>query len=157
MTADFISGGNEIMTTLAILAIAWPLASVSQDLGLSSFIQQQLGDSLPFWSIPVSLFLLSSAVTYFIGSGWGAASLIMPFAIPLAVSVSSNIPLCVAAVITGGTFGDVTSPVAGMTNMASNIARADHANYLKYAGHYNFISAGIAAVLFLITGIFYRQ
>lgn len=157
MTADFISGGNEIMSTLAILTIAWPLASVSQDLGLSSFIQQQLGDSLPFWIIPVSLFLLSSAVTYFIGSGWGAASLIMPFAIPLAVSVSSNIPLCVAAVITGGTFGDVTSPVAGMTNMASNIARADHAKYLKYAGPYNFISAGIAAVLFLITGIFYRQ
>lgn len=81
----------------------------------------------------------------------------MPFAIPLAVSVSSNIPLCVAAVITGGTFGDVTSPVAGMTNMASNIARADHAKYLKYAGPYNFISAGIATILFLITGIFYRQ
>jgi len=157
MTADLISGGNEIMTTLAILTIAWPLASVSQDLGLSSFIQQQLGSSLPVWSTPVSLFLLSSAVTYFIGSGWGAASLIMPFAIPLAVSVSSNIPLCVAAVITGGTFGDVTSPVAGMTNMSSNIAHADHTKYLKYASPYNFISAGIAAVLFLIAGFFYHQ
>jgi Na+/H+ antiporter NhaC len=157
MTADIISGGNEIMTTLAILAIAWPLASVSQDLGLSSFIQQQLGDSLPAWSTPVSLFLLSSAVTYFIGSGWGAASLIMPLAITLAVSVSTNIPLCIAAVITGGTFGDVTSPIAGMTNMSSNIARADHTKYIKYASLYNFISAGIAAVLFLIAGFFYHQ
>ena len=157
MTADIISGGNEIMTTLAILAIAWPLASVSQDLGLSSFIQQQLGDSLPAWSTPVSLFLLSSAVTYFIGSGWGAASLVMPLAITLAVSVSTNIPLCIAAVITGGTFGDVTSPIAGMTNMSSNIARADHTKYIKYASLYNFISAGIAAVLFLIAGFFYHQ
>ena len=50
----------------------------------------------------------------------------MPFAIPLAVSAGASVPLCVAAVITGGPFGDVTSPVAGMTNMASNIARADH-------------------------------
>jgi Na+/H+ antiporter NhaC len=49
----------------------------------------------------------------------------MPFAIPLAVSAGASVPLCVAAVITGGTFGDVTSPVAGMTNMASNIARAE--------------------------------
>jgi Na+/H+ antiporter NhaC len=49
----------------------------------------------------------------------------MPFAIPLAVSPGASVPLCVAAVITGGTFGDVTSPVAGMTNMASNIARAE--------------------------------
>lgn len=156
MTADIISGGNEIMPTLAILAIAWPLAAVSQDLGLSSFIQQRLGPSLPAWGAPVSLFLLSSAVTYFIGSGWGAASLIMPFAIPLAVSVSSSIPLCVAAVITGGTFGDVTSPVAGMTNMSSNIAHADHAKYMKYASPYNFISAGIATALFLMAGFIYH-
>lgn len=156
MTADIISGGNEIMPTLAILAIAWPLAAVSQDLGLSGFIQQWLGGSLPAWGAPVSLFLLSSAVTYFIGSGWGAASLIMPFAIPLAVSVSSSIPLCVAAVITGGTFGDVTSPVAGMTNMSSNIAHADHAKYIKYASPYNFISAGIAAALFLMAGFIYH-
>jgi len=154
MTADLISGGNEIMTTLTILAIAWPLAAVSQSLGLSSFIQQQLGSSLPAWSTPVSLFLLSSAVTYFIGASWGAVALIMPFAIPLAVSVNSDIPLCVAAVITGGTFGDVTSPVAGMTNMASNIAHADHAKYLKYASPYNFIAAGVAAILFLTAGFF---
>jgi len=152
LTADFISGGNEIMTTLAILAIAWPLAAVSQELGLNAFIQQQVGSSLPAWSVPLAVFLLSAAVTYFIGSGWGAASLIMPFAIPLAVSVGAGIPLCVAAVITGGTFGDVTSPVAGMTNMSSNIAHADHSEYMNYAAPYNFTAAGIAAILFVIAG-----
>jgi len=152
LTADVISGGNEIMTTLAILAIAWPLAAVSQELGLNDFIQQQLGSSLPAWSVPVSVFLLSAAVTYFIGSGWGAASLIMPFAIPLAVTVGVGIPVCVAAVITGGTFGDVTSPVAGMTNMSSNIAHADHSKYMNYAAPYNFTAAGIAAILFVIAG-----
>ncbi len=154
LTADVISGGNEIMTTLAILAIAWPLAAVSQELGLNALIQQQVGSSLPTWSVPVSIFLLSAAVTYFIGSGWGAASLIMPFAIPLAVSVGAGIPLCVAAVITGGTFGDVTSPVAGMTNMSSNIAHADHTKYVRYAAPYNFAAAGIAIILFLIAGFF---
>ncbi|MEO6166400.1 MAG: Na+/H+ antiporter NhaC family protein, partial [Chitinophagales bacterium] len=153
MTSDIISGGNEIMNTLVILTIAWPLASVSQALGLNDFIHQNLGTSMPAWSVAVSLFILSSAVTYFIGSGWGAASLIMPIAISLAVVSGASIPLCVAAIITGGTFGDVTSPVAGMTNMSSNIAHADHAKYLKYANPYNFIAAGIAAVLFLTVGI----
>jgi tetracycline resistance efflux pump len=152
-TEDVISGGNDIMTTLVILSIAWPLAAVSQDLGLNELIKLQLGTSLPAWSVPVSLFLLSSAVTYFTGSGWGAASLIMPFAIPLAASVGSGIPLCVAAVITGGTFGDVTSPVAGMTNMSSNIAHADHGKYISYAGRYNFSAAAIAAILFTLAGI----
>jgi Na+/H+ antiporter NhaC len=155
MTMDFISGGNEVVNTLAILILAWSLAAVSQELGLSELVKQQLGDSLPGWSIPVSLFALSSTVTYFIGSGWGAASLIMPFAIPLAVTAGSGLPLCVAAVITGGTFGDVTSPVAGMTNMASGVIRTDHMAYLKYASPYNFLAAGIAALLFLITGIIF--
>ncbi|MGK2863604.1 MAG: Na+/H+ antiporter NhaC family protein [Chitinophagaceae bacterium] len=154
ITSDIISGGNEIMTTLVILALAWPLASISQSLGLNDFIQQNLGNSLPVWSVAVLLFILSAAVTYFIGSGWGAASLIMPFAIPLAVSVGSTIPICVAAVITGGTFGDVTSPIAGMTNMSAHIAKADHTKYLKYANPYNFIAAGIAVVLFFIAGFF---
>ncbi|MGV9012526.1 MAG: Na+/H+ antiporter NhaC family protein [Flavobacteriales bacterium] len=153
MTSDLISGGNQLMTTLMILALAWPLASVSQALGLNEFIQHSLNGSLPVWSVAASLFILSSAVTYFIGSGWGSASLLMPLAISLAVGSGAGIPLCAAAVITGGTFGDVTSPVAGMTNMASNIAHADHAKYLKYASPYNFMAAGIAAVLFLVAGI----
>jgi tetracycline resistance efflux pump len=152
VTADIISGGNEIMPTLAILALAWPLAAVSQELGLNGFIEQLVGRSVPVWSVAVTLFVLSGAVTYFIGSGWGAASLIMPFAIPLAVSVGAAIPLCVAAVITGGTFGDVTSPVAGMTNMSSNIAHADHAKYLRYAAPYNFAAAGVAVLLYLAAG-----
>jgi Na+/H+ antiporter NhaC len=132
--------------------VAWSLGAVSQELHLSDFIQQQLGNSLPAWIVPVSLFTIASSVTYFLGSGWAASSLIMPFAISLAVSAGAGIPICAAAVITGGTFGDVTSPVAGMTNMASNVAGADHMKYLKYANPYNLTALAVAAVLFLIFG-----
>lgn len=153
MTKDIISGGNELMSIIAILVVAWALGAVAQDLNLSSFIQNQIGTSLPVWSIPVSLFIISSAVTYFIGEGWAAASLIMPFAISIAVTSGAGIPICVAAVITGGTFGDTTSPVAGMTNMASNVSRADHMKYLKYASPYNFSALVAAAILFLSFGL----
>ncbi|MEO8067069.1 MAG: Na+/H+ antiporter NhaC family protein [Flavobacteriales bacterium] len=153
MTTDIIAGGNDMMPTLVILTLAWSLASMAQDLGLNTLMQQQVSGALPAWSMALVLFLLSATVTYFIGSGWGAASLIMPFAIPLAAAAGAGIPLCVAAVITGGTFGDVTSPVAGMTNMAANAAHADHASYLRYATPYNFIAAGIAAALFLGVGL----
>lgn len=152
ITSDIISGGNQIMKTIAILALAWPLALISQDLGLSTFIQQGIGTAIPTWSIPVTMFIVSSAVTYFIGSGWGATSLIMPFAILLAVSSHIYIPLTVAAVITGATFGDITSPIAGMTNMASYASGADHAKYLRYATPYNLTAAGISAALFLVFG-----
>lgn len=155
MTIDLIAGGNDLMRLLAILIVAWALGDVTQELGLSTFIQQQLGNSLPLWSIPVSLFLVSSAVTYFIGEGWATASIMMPFAVSLAVTSGIGIPICVAAVITGGTFGDTTSPIAGMANMSSNVFGADHMKYIRYASPYNFVSAGIAALLFLIAGFFY--
>lgn len=150
MATDVISGGNEITNTLAILVLAWPLAQLTLDLGLSRFIQSTLGNSLSAIVVPAALFAVSSAVTYLIGSSWGAASLIMPFAIPLAVNTGAGIPLAVAAVITGGTFGDITSPVSGMTNMASNISKANHMKYIRYTNPYNFTAAGITAVLFFI-------
>jgi tetracycline resistance efflux pump len=59
----------------------------------------------------------------------------------------------VGAMITGGTFGDVSSPVAGMTNMASHVACADHMKYLKYANPYNFSALILAAILFLAFGV----
>lgn len=155
MAGDVISGGNELMKTLAILVLAWSLAALSQDLGLSTFIQQEVGSSLPIWSIAVTLFLVSGVVTYFLGSGWGATSLIMPFAIPLAVSSGAGVPLVVAAVISGGTFGDITSPVSGMANMSSSVAKADHMKYIAYASRYNFLAAGIAAVLFIVASLFF--
>ena len=153
MTDDVIAGGNDLMTILVILVIAWSLGSVSRDLGLSSFVQQGVGSALPGWSVPLCLFALSSVVTYFIGEGWAAASLIMPFAISIAVSAGAGIPICVAAVITGGTFGDVTSPVAGMTNMASGVAGADQMKYMRYASRYNFAALALAAALFLVFGV----
>lgn len=151
---DMLAGGNYIMNTLVILGLAWSLAALSQDLGLSTFVKQVVGSSLPFWSLPIVLFVATGAVTYFIGSSWGAIALIMPFAIPLAVAADTSVPLAVAAVLSGGTFGDVSSPVSGMTNMSSNVAQADHLAYIKYAARFNFAAAGIAAILFVVWPLF---
>ncbi len=73
----------------------------------------------------------------------------MPVAIPLAIGGDANVAIVAAAVITGGTYGDVTSPVAGMVNMAANVARANHAEYVRRAFVFNTIAAGIAAILFV--------
>ena len=94
---------NDMMPTLVILTLAWSLACVAQDPGLNTLVQQQVSGALPAWSMALLLFLLSATVTYFIGSGCGAALWIMPFAIPLAAAAVAGIPLCVAAVTTGGT------------------------------------------------------
>lgn len=149
LTNDVIEGGNGIMPTLAILVLAWPLSKISQDLGLGELVKETLAGSVSSLWIPVSVFLVSAIITYFIGSSWGAQALVMPVAIPLAIAGDANVAIIAAAVITGGTYGDVTSPVAGMVNMAANVARANRADYVRRAFVFNTIAAGIAAILFV--------
>jgi tetracycline resistance efflux pump len=145
----FIKGGNKLMTTIIILVLAWPISDVSQDLGLTNLIESTLAETItPVW-IPLIVFLVTAAVTYFIGSSWGSWALMMPVAIPLAVTTGSSIPLAVAAVFSGGTFGDVTSPVSGMTAMSAGIANADHMKYVRAMTPYNMTAAALSAVLFL--------
>ncbi len=145
----FIKGGNKLMTTIIILVLAWPISDVSQDLGLTRLIEGTLAGTIkPVW-IPLIVFVVTAAVTYFIGSSWGSWALMMPVAIPLAVSTGSSIPLVIAAVFSGGTFGDVTSPVSGMTAMSAGIANADHMKYVRAMTPYNMTAAALSAILFL--------
>jgi tetracycline resistance efflux pump len=112
------------------------------------------GDTLsPVW-VPVLVFLVTGAVTYFIGSSWGAWALMMPVAIPLAVTTGAAIPLTAAAVLSGGTFGDVTSPVSGMTAMSAGAAEADHMKYVRAMTPYNMTAAVMAAGLFAVVPFF---
>lgn len=154
MTDRFVKGGNKLMTTIVILAVAWPISDVSQDLGLTDLIRTTLGGSLSAIWVPVIIFIVTGAVTYFIGSSWGAWALMMPIAIPLAVTTGGSIPLAVAAVLSGGTFGDVTSPVSGMTAMSAGAAEADHMKYVRAMTPYNLVSASLAAGLFIIIPFF---
>ncbi|WP_026700763.1 Na+/H+ antiporter NhaC family protein [Salibacterium aidingense] len=149
MTDRFIKGGNKLMATIIILLLAWPISDVSQDLGLTQLIETTLeGNISPIW-VPFLVCIVTAAVTYFIGSSWGAWALMMPVAIPLAVTTGSSIPLAAAAVFSGGTFGDVTSPVSGMTAMSAGIAEADHMKYVQAMAPYNFTAAAVSSLLFL--------
>src|SRR5699024_5166802 len=146
----FVKGGNKLMTTIIILVLAWPISDVSQDLGLIQLIQRTLGGAISAVWIPLIVFIVTSAVTYFIGSSWGSWALMMPVAIPLAASTGSSLPLVIAAVLSGGTFGDVTSPVSGMTAMSSGISGADHMTYVRAMSPYNITAAAVAAILFAV-------
>lgn len=98
---------------------------------------------------PVTVFVITATITYFNGSSWGAQALMMPLALPLAVTSGAAIPLTAAAVISGGSYGDVTSPVSGMTNMAAHVTRADRSQYVRQAFKWNTGAALLAAVGFL--------
>jgi len=146
----FIKGGNQLIVTISILIVAWPISEVSQDLGMSQLIENTLSGTIGENLVPVITFIVTAAVAYFIGSSWGSWALMMPVAFTLASATGTTFPIVIAAVLSGGTFGDVTSPVSGMTAMSAGITEADHMKYVKVMSPYN-LGAGVLAALAFLT------
>lgn len=154
LTDNFFKQANKIIHTIAILAVAWPIADVTKDLGLPKLITTTLGDNLPGLFVPVITFVVTSLVAYFIGSSWGTFALLMPIAIPLAAITGGSVVMAIGAVFAGGTFGDVTSPLSGMTVMAAGAAEAEHMKYVEAQMPYNLIAFVLAVILFLAIPFF---
>ncbi|WP_041607623.1 Na+/H+ antiporter NhaC family protein [Halobacteroides halobius] len=70
---------------------------ITNDLGLSKLITSTLGNNLSGSLVPVIVFVITSFVTYFIGSSWGSFALLMPIAIPLASITGVSIPMVIEA------------------------------------------------------------
>ncbi|MFA5461901.1 MAG: Na+/H+ antiporter NhaC family protein, partial [Sulfurimonas sp.] len=96
---------------------------------------------------------IASLISLSTGTSWGTFSIMIPIAIPMALSMDANMALCVGAAISGGVFGDHCSPISDTTiisAMASDCDLVEHTNtQLPYA----FIGWGIALVMFIFFGL----
>lgn len=147
MVDSFFKGANQLMMVVSILALAWPISNVSQDLGLITLIQSISGGIQSNW-LPVLTFIVTGFIAYLIGSSWATWALLMPIVILFAVVSGGYLPIVVAAVLSGGIFGDVTSPVSGMSAMSAAVAGAGHRQTIKTMMPYNMVAAAVTAILF---------
>lgn len=150
----FYDGGNQMMEAISLLILIWALTLAAEDLGFSEFIGSSLGSFLPAFLTPAAIFVLGSAVGYFIGSSWGTWGLFMPLGITLAVSTGASIPLTVGAVFASGAFGALTSPLGDTTITTASILDMDLVDYARYKLKVSAIGGLIAAGLFIASGIF---
>ncbi|MFL0251301.1 Na+/H+ antiporter NhaC family protein [Clostridium neuense] len=148
--SSFLSGGNEMMPPIIVLVLSWGLSSIIEDLGFVKFITNNIGPQIPAMLIPVVIFLIGCAASYFMGSAWGTWALLMPIAIPLAVTSNSSLPLVIGAVLSGGSLGDNASPLGETAILSSTIAEVPLMKHVKTILPYSIASIIIAAILFVI-------
>lgn len=151
----FYDGGNQMMEAISLLILIWALTLAAEDLGFSEFISSSLGSFLPAFLTPAAIFVLGSVVGYFIGSSWGTWGLFMPLGITLAVSTGASIPLTVGAVFASGAFGALTSPLGDTTITTASILDMDLIDYARFKLKVSTIGAVIAAVLFIVSALFF--
>lgn len=152
----WVSGVKSMTVAALILVLAWTLGSVNKELGTAQFIVDLLQGNVPAFLLPVMMFIVPCIVAFSTGSSWGANSIVMPLAIPLAVSIGGPeflVPV-IGAVLTGAVFGDHCSPVSDTTIMSSMASACDHIAHVKTQTPYALVVAGVSiAVGFIPAGL----
>lgn len=153
--SHFLSGGNEIVPPIIVLILSWGLSSIVEDLGFVDFVTNVVGNRIPAFLIPTVIFLIGCAASYFMGSAWGTWALVMPIALPLAVSTNSSIPLVIGAVLAGGSLGDNASPLGETAILSATISDIPIMEHVKSQLPYSLTGVGISAVLFIIAAFIF--
>jgi Na+/H+ antiporter len=148
--SHFLSGGNEMMPPIIVLVLSWGLSSIIESLGFVNFITNIIGPGVPIILIPVVIFLIGCAASYFMGSAWGTWALLMPIAVPLAVTTEISLPLAVGAVLAGGSLGDNASPLGETAILSSTIAEVPLMKHVKTILPYSIAAIIISAILFVV-------
>jgi Na+/H+ antiporter NhaC len=145
-------GVSGMLSLVVLLSLAFAIGRGVSALGTGSFLAGLIGERVSGAFGPVIVFILGVIISFCTGTSWGTFSIMMPIAIPLAVGMDANILLTISAVISGGIFGDHCSPLSDTTILSSMSAGTDLYSHVRTQLPYALISAGIAAVLYVIFG-----
>ena len=155
-TDAMMRGFKGIFLAALILAFASSIQNAVTLLGISSFVTNVFG-GIPAWSVPISMFLVTSFVSFSDGSSWATYGIMFPIAIPVTFATGANLILVLGAVFSGGIFGDHSSPISDTSVLASSTSGSDHMVHIRTQIPYAVATAGIAAVLFLVTAFLLPQ
>lgn len=150
--ASYIEGMTGMMSIAATLVLAWTLGSVSEQLGTAAFVADVARGGLnPVW-LPAITFALAAVISFATGSSWGTIIIMMPLAIPAAQATGAILPVTIAAVLSGGLFGDHSSPVSETTILSSTGAGTTPLAHFRTQLPYALLNGAIALSGFLLAG-----
>ncbi len=149
-----VDGAKGVVAALLIVALAYALNAVTDQLGAANVIIEQFAGDLSANTLVVLTFVISAIVSFATGTSWGTYALMMPVALPVAFELSAGAitPLVyqtVAAVAGGGVFGDHASPVSDTTVLSSFGAGSDHMDHVFTQLPYALAVAVLTVLLYL--------
>jgi tetracycline resistance efflux pump len=148
----WMRGAGRMLPIATILLLALALGSVARELGTGIYIAGLIGDSIAIWLLPAVIFAISGLIAFSVGSSWGTFSIMLPIAIPVAAAMGAEPAVFVAAVLSGGIFGDHASPISDTTIVASLASGTEHIDHVKTQLPYALIAGAISAVGFVVLG-----
>ena len=136
----FGDGLKGVVLASVILMLAITVGAVSKECGAGQFLVELVGQSIPFWVLPVCLQLITMVTAFSTGTSWGTYAIAFPLALPLAWVIAQNpavsnpelfMSVCFAAVLNGSVYGDQCSPISDTTILSSMTTGCDLMDHVK--------------------------
>ncbi len=152
-----MSGIKGVMPAVVILALAYCINHVSQELGTARYVVSVTEAWMVPALIPLMAFVISAFISFATGTSWGTYAIMVPIALPLAVQFSGDVMSSLsaatfAAVAGGGVFGDHCSPLSDTTVLSSLGSACDHIDHTRTQLPYALTVAFVVAGAYLILG-----
>lgn len=136
--SDLVEGFGEglkgVVLGSVILLLAITIGGISKATGGGNYLVELLGTTLPYWSLPVILEILTIVIAFSTGTSWGTYAVAFPLAMPLAWAIAQSqglsnpelfMMICFAAVMNGSVFGDQCSPISDTTVLSAMCTGGD--------------------------------
>lgn len=150
----FINGAESMVYISIVLVLAWSLGSVNADVHTADYIASIIGDSLPPMYFPMIVFILGAIISLSTGSSYGTFAILMSIAIPVGFDLGASMYLTIAAVLSGGLFGDHVSPISDTTVLASVGAQCPHLDHVSTQAAYAGVTGLVALIAYGLAGAY---
>ncbi|BDY12220.1 Na+/H+ antiporter NhaC family protein [Hydrogenimonas cancrithermarum] len=149
-------GAKTMVPIAAILIFAFAIGDVTVKMGTGIYMAHFANAILHPALLPAGIFLLSAIIAFSTGTSWGTFSIMMPIAITIATNTATGtetlLPLVIAAVISGGVFGDHASPISDTTIISAMAAGCDLIAHVKTQLPWALLAAFLSILFFLLFG-----
>ena len=154
LTSLFMKGAGALLPMALILLLALALGGVARELGTGQYVAGLVTTAVtPSLLLPL-IFLCAAFIAFSVGSSWGTFAIMIPIAIPAAAALGLPAAPFLAAVLSGGVFGDHASPISDTTVISSLATGTDHIEHVRTQLPYALLAGGLAALGFTLMGLF---
>ncbi len=146
-------GAGNMVGIGAILLLAFSLGEVTVEMNTGPYLASLVEGMLNPSFLAGVIFIVAALIAFSTGTSWGTFSIMIPIALPMAAVLGSDYSLVIAAVISGGVFGDHCSPISDTTIISSMAADCDHIEHVRTQLPYAILSGLVSLVLFMVFGL----
>jgi Na+/H+ antiporter NhaC len=153
-------GLKSVVLASVLLMLAITIGAISKEIGGAIFLVEQLGQQIPYWTLPLFLQLMTMVIAFSTGSSWGTYAIAFPLAMPLAWAVGEAqglenpilyLSVCFATVLNGSVYGDQCSPISDTTILSSMTTGTDLMDHVKTQVVPATFAAALAALMWMGT------